>query len=57
MSKLSGNPYGPSHQEIQEQKKNEKMLNEETNLLLKEIVTELKSLSNAVASITKHLDL
>lgn len=56
MKKGTSSPYGPSYQKIQEQKNNEKALKVEKNLLLKEIATELKSLSSAVAAIAKHME-
>lgn len=55
MSKQNS-PYGTSYKEVQKQKNEEKTLKEDTNILLKEITAELKSLTSAVVTIAKHIE-
>jgi hypothetical protein len=45
MDYLKNSPYGPSHKEIKEEKNHEKKQKEQTNVLLEEILVELKKLS------------
>lgn len=56
LSRHTTSPYGPDYYEMKEELKREKRSNEETNVLLKEIANELKTLSSAVAMISKNLE-